>query len=112
VSRRTPAQEVTAVKRKHAADAFAIAYLNVVLEDADQEELVSALTRIARVCGGSRLIEKIELSAPALFRTLCMRGNPELKSAAALLKSMGIRLTVQAIPGAGVAPRRVERCGL
>ena len=86
------------MRRKHAADAFAIAYLNVVLEDADQDELVSALTRIARVCGGSRLIEKIELSAPALFRTLCMRGNPELKSAAALLKSMGIRLTVQPFP--------------
>jgi len=95
------------VKRKQTADGFAIAYLNIVLEDADQEELVSALTRIARVCGGSRLIEKIELSAPALFRTLCMRGNPELKSAAALLKSMGIRLAVQPIPGASAAGRRI-----
>ena len=103
------------MKRKHPADAFAIAYLNVVLEEADQEELVSALTRIARVCGGSRLIEKIELSAPALFRTLCMRGNPELKSAAALLKAMGIRITVQPIArgvGGGVAGRRVARCGV
>jgi probable addiction module antidote protein len=87
------------VKRKHSADSFAIAYLNVVLEEADQEELISALSRIARTCGGSRLVEKIEISAPALFRTLCLRGNPELKSTMALLKAMGIRLTVQPIPG-------------
>ena len=79
------------------ADLFAIAYLNVVLEDADQDELVAALCRIARSGGGARLVEKIELNASTLFRTLCLRGNPELKSAAALLKSIGLRLAVQPI---------------
>ncbi len=80
-----------------ARDGFAIAYLNVVMERADQDELVAALTRIARVCGGSRLVEKIELNATPLYRTLCLRGNPELKSAIALLKAMGIRLSMQPI---------------
>jgi len=79
------------------ADLFAIAYLNVVLEDADQDELVAALCRIARSGGGARLVEKIEFNASTLFRTLCLRGNPELKSAAALLKSIGLRLAVQPI---------------
>ena len=84
---------------------FAIEYLNVMMEDADQDELVAALIRVARACGGRRLVEKIELNATALFRTLCMRGNPELKSAAALLKAMGIRLTIQPIArSAAVVP--------
>jgi probable addiction module antidote protein len=74
---------------------FAVAYLNVLIDDADQEELTAALGRIARASGGSKLVEKVELNAPSLYRTLCRRGNPELKSAVALLKAMGIRLALQ-----------------
>ena len=74
---------------------FAVAYLNVLIDDADEEELTAALGRIARASGGPKLVEKVELSAPAFYRTLCPRGNPELKSVAALLKAMGIRLALQ-----------------
>ena len=74
---------------------FAVAYLNVLIDDADQEELTAALGRIARASGGPRLVEKVELNASSLYRTLCQRANPELKTVAALLKSMGIRLALQ-----------------
>jgi probable addiction module antidote protein len=74
---------------------FAVAYLNVLIDDADQEELIAALGRIAHVRGGPKLAEKVELNATSLYRTLCRRGNPELKSVATLLKAMGIRLTLQ-----------------
>jgi probable addiction module antidote protein len=74
---------------------FAVAYLNVLIDDADQEELIAALGRIARLSGGEKLVEKVELNAPALYRTLCRRGNPELKSVATLLKAMGIRMALQ-----------------
>jgi probable addiction module antidote protein len=79
---------------------FAVAYLNVLIDDADEEELTAALGRIARASGGPKLVEKVELSAPSFYRTLCRRGNPELKSVAALLKAMGIRLALQPL-GAG-----------
>ena len=49
---------------------FAVAYLNVLIVDADQEELIAALGRIARLSGGERLVEKEELNAPAQIRTL------------------------------------------
>jgi probable addiction module antidote protein len=77
---------------------FAVAYLNVLVEDADQEELIATLARIAQEAGGPRLAEKVELNAGTLYRALCRRGNPELKSAAALLKAMGIALTLQVVP--------------
>jgi len=74
---------------------FAVAYLNVLINDADQDELIAALGRVARLAGGPRLVEKVELNAPSLYRTLCCRGNPELKSVATLLKALGIRLALQ-----------------
>ena len=87
---------------------FAVAYLNAMLEDAAPEELAAALGRIARASGGPKLAEKVELSADSLYRTLCRRGNPELRSATALLKAMGMRLVLQRIPAAPPpAPRRL-----
>ena len=85
------------------AQNFAVAYLNVLIDDADEEELTAALGRLARASGGPKLVEKVELSAPSFYRTLCRRGNPELKSVAALLKAMGIRLALQPL---GDAKRR------
>jgi probable addiction module antidote protein len=86
---------------------FAVAYLNAMLQDAGPEELAAALGRMARVCGGAKLAEKVELSADSLYRTLCHRGNPELRSATALLKAMGMRLVLQRIPIA--SPAACER---
>jgi probable addiction module antidote protein len=85
---------------------FAVAYLNAMLEDAAPEELAAALSRMARASGGPKLAEKVELSADSLYRTLCRRGNPELRSATALLKAMGMRLILQRIPAAVPACER------
>jgi probable addiction module antidote protein len=84
---------------------FAMAYLNAMLEDAAPEELAAALGRMARAAGGPKLAEKVELSADSLYRTLCRRGNPELRSATVLLKAMGMRLVLERIPLAVPAPR-------
>ncbi|HXS21365.1 MAG TPA: addiction module antidote protein [Steroidobacteraceae bacterium] len=86
---------------------FAVAYLNAMLEDASPEELAAALGRIAQASGGPKLAEKVELSAGSLYRTLCRRGNPELRSATSLLKAMGMRLVLQPVTrhGTCVAPR-------
>jgi probable addiction module antidote protein len=85
---------------------FAVAYLNAMLEDAAPEELAAALERMARAAGGAKLAEKVELSADSLYRTLCRRGNPELRSATTLLKAMGMRLVLERIPPAVPAARQ------
>ena len=75
---------------------FAAGYLNTVLEDGDQEEIMVALRYIAAAFGGvSRVAEQAELNATTLYRTLSPQGNPELKSLRALLKAMGMRLSVE-----------------
>jgi len=75
---------------------FAAEYLNSVLEDGDQDELMVALRRMAEAFGGvSGVADAANLNATTLYRTLSQRGNPELRSLTAILKAMGLRISVQ-----------------
>jgi probable addiction module antidote protein len=76
--------------------AFAAEYLNSILEDGDQEELMLALRRMSEAFGGvQKLAGKADLNANSLYRTLSPKGNPELKSLRAVLRAMGMQLTVR-----------------
>jgi probable addiction module antidote protein len=77
---------------------FAADYLNGVLADGDERELMVALRRVADAFGGiSKLASKTKLNATTLYRTLSPKGNPELKSMNSMLKAMGLRLAVRPI---------------
>lgn len=76
--------------------AYASDYLNAVLEDGDQEELLETLRYLAQAFGGvPSLANEADLNVTTLYRTLSRKGNPELKSLTAILKAMGMRLAVQ-----------------
>lgn len=75
---------------------FAAEYLDAVLADGDQEEVLTALRYMAKAFGGVRgLANGTRLNATTLYRTLSARGNPELKSLRSLLAVMGLRLSVR-----------------
>jgi probable addiction module antidote protein len=76
--------------------AFALAFLNDVLEEGDQAELLIALRQLSKAYGGvAKVAEAAHLNATQLYRTLSPEGNPELRSLTAILKAMGMRLSVQ-----------------
>ena len=76
--------------------AFAAEYLNSILEDGDQEELMLALRRMSKAFGGvQKLAGQAKLNANTLDRTLSPKGNPELISLRAVLRAMGMQLTVR-----------------
>lgn len=78
--------------------AFATQYLNEVLEEGDQADLLIALRQMAQAFGGVSVIaERADLNATQLYRTLSADGNPELRSLTAVLKAMGMRLAVEPI---------------
>ncbi len=78
---------------------FAAEYLNAILEDGDQDELMLALRRMSKAFGGMQaLAGKAKLNTNSLYRTLSPRGNPELKSLRALLRAMGMQLRIQPTP--------------
>jgi probable addiction module antidote protein len=81
--------------------AYALALLNSTLEDGDQAELLIALRQMTKAFGGIQSVaEKANLNPTQLYRTLSAEGNPELRSLSAILKAMGLRLTVERVTAA------------
>lgn len=73
----------------------AAAYIEAALAEGDSADLLHALRNIAEARGGvARIAEKTGLNREALYRTLSKRGNPQLKSLAAILGATGLRLSV------------------
>ena len=80
--------------------AYALQLLNSILEDGDQSELLIALRQMAKAFGGVQAVaEQAHLNPTQLYRTLSPEGNPALSSFSAILKAMGMRLSVQALQG-------------
>ncbi len=80
--------------------AFAAAYLEAVLEDGNQQELLTAVNHLARAFGGvGEVAREAGLNGTSLYRTLSADGNPELRSLIALLRAMGLRLSVKPLVG-------------
>ena len=74
---------------------YALQLLNSILEDSDQGELLIALRQMAKAFGGMQAIaEQAHLNPTQLYRTLSPEGNPTLSSFSAILKAMGLRLSV------------------
>jgi probable addiction module antidote protein len=73
----------------------AAAYIEAALAEGDSGDLLHALRNVAEARGGiARIAEKTGLNREALYRTLSKRGNPQLKSLAAILDATGLRLSV------------------
>ena len=73
---------------------FAAEYLNAVLEDGTQEELMLALRRIAAARGMEDMAKTAALNPKTLYRTLSPSGNPEIRNFQTILGAMGMRLAV------------------
>jgi len=75
----------------------AVAYLNAHLEDdaEDSEELfLLALRDVARAHGFGGVAQNASLGRESLYKALSSTGNPKLSTLRALLKALGLKLTV------------------
>ena len=79
---------------------FARQVINNILgdEDGDQGELLIVLRQMTKAFGGVQTVaEQAHLNPTQLYRTLSPEGNPALSSISAILKAMGMRLSVQLV---------------
>jgi probable addiction module antidote protein len=77
---------------------YAVDLLNSILEDGEQGELLIALRQMAKAFGGvSKVAEQANLNTTQIYRTLSSSGNPGISSLSAILKALGLRLSVQPI---------------
>ena len=78
--------------------AFAAEYLNAILVDGDETDLMLALRTLSKAFGGLQEVARnAEINANTIYRTLSEKGNPEIKTLSAILKAMGMRLAIQPI---------------
>ena len=77
---------------------LAIAFLNTVLAEGSQAELLIAMRQLTKAFGGiAQIAEQTGLNQTQLYRTLSSDGNPTLSNLMSILHAMGLRLAVQAV---------------
>ena len=75
---------------------LAAEYLNSVLTDGDETDLMLALRSLSKAYGGvQEVARQAEVNALTLYRTISEQGNPELKTLSAILRAKGMRLAAQ-----------------
>ena len=74
----------------------AAAYLSAALEDGSMEVFLLALRDVAEARGITKISRQTKLNRENLYRMLSEKGNPQLSSLSSLLKSCGLRLSVEA----------------
>jgi probable addiction module antidote protein len=88
------------IKELRADRQFAVEYLKVALEELDDPDNraagLLALRDVAEAYGGLGVVaEQAGISREALYRSLSPKGNPTLKTLLAVLKTVGMRLSVE-----------------
>ncbi len=76
----------------------AFAYLKISILDDDPRIFLTALRRVAKANGGiSVLAKRTGLNRENLYRTLSAKGNPKLANIDAVLKALGMKLSVERV---------------
>ena len=74
----------------------AAAYLDAALEAGDRPAFLLAIRNVVKALGGmSHIARDTGLNRENLYRLLSEQGNPEIASLEKLLKSLGLRLSVE-----------------
>ncbi len=94
----TRSHEEATIERFRKDPEFAAEYLDAIFQDGDEGELLQALQRLSKAFGGlGKIATRADLNAKSLYRTLSAQGNPEMRTLVAILKTMGMRLSVKPI---------------
>ena len=71
-------------------------YLSAVFEAGDPDEIRDAIGHAARARGMTQLAHSAGITRAGLYKALGENGNPSFATIAALLKAMGVKLTIAA----------------
>lgn len=98
MSRPDVSHEDAMVDKLRKDPAFAAEYVRVALEEVGekggQAALLSVLRQVAKARGIATVARAVGVERESLYRTLSPRGNPRLTTLLALMKTLGLSLTV------------------
>lgn len=72
-------------------------YLNVVIEEGDDSEIVVAIGNIAKAIGMTKIAEETGMSRPSLYKALSEGAKPQFSTIMKVLKAVGGQIRVNPI---------------
>lgn len=73
-------------------------YLNSVLEEGNDTEIVTAIGRIAKAIGMTKIAEETGMSRPSLYKALSDGAKPQFTTIMKVLKAVGGQIRINPIP--------------
>lgn len=73
-------------------------YLNTILEEGDNTEIVTAIGHIAKAIGMTKIAEETGLSRPSLYKALSDGAKPQFSTIMKVLKAVGGQIRINPIP--------------
>ena len=72
-------------------------YLNTVLEEGDNSEVIAAIGHIAKAIGMTKIAEETGLSRPSLYKALSDGAKPQFETIMKVLKAIGGQIKINPI---------------
>ena len=72
-------------------------YLNAVLEDGNENEIITAIGNIAKAIGMTKIAEETGLSSPSLYKALSDGSKPQFGTIMKVLKAVGGQIQVNPV---------------
>lgn len=69
-------------------------YLNTVLEEGDNSEIITAIGYIAKSIGMTKIAEETGLSRPSLYKALSDGAKPQFETIMKVLRAIGGQITI------------------
>lgn len=73
-------------------------YLNTVLEEGNDAEIVIAIGHIAKAIGMTKIAEETGMSRPSLYKALSEGSKPQFSTIMKVLKAVGGQIHVKPLP--------------
>ncbi len=73
-------------------------YLNAVLEEGNDTEVVAAIGNIAKAIGMTKIAKETGMSRPSLYKALSDGAKPQFSTIMKVLKAVGGQLKVNPVP--------------
>ena len=73
-------------------------YLNSVLEEGNDTEMVTAIGHIAKASGMTKIAEETGMSRPSLYKALSEGANPQFSTIMKVLKAIGGQIQINPLP--------------
>lgn len=74
-------------------------YLNAVLEEGNDSEIIVAIGNIAKAIGMTKIAEETGMSRPSLYKALSEGAKPQFTTIMKVLKAIGGQIKVNPITG-------------